>query len=46
VTALLAIAGITAGLVAALALMLPCSACEKRRERLRAALARWRRTSN
>lgn len=35
-----------AAAVAALALALPCAACERRRERLRAALHEWQRCQN
>lgn len=42
-TIIAVIAGITAAFIA-LVLILPCKACQRRRERLAAALAYWRQT--
>jgi hypothetical protein len=36
--------GFVVAIIVGLAFVLPCPACEKRRERMRAALARWRET--
>jgi len=41
-TALLVAAGIGVFFIVGLALLLPCPACKKRRERMREAYARWR----
>lgn len=41
-TALLVSSAIGVALIAGLALLLPCPACRKRRERMQAAYARWR----
>jgi hypothetical protein len=42
--ALLAVSGIGVAIIVGLAMLLPCKACQARRERMRAALARWRET--
>jgi len=42
--ALLIISAVGVALIAGLALILPCEACRLRRERMRAAYARWRDT--
>lgn len=42
--ALLTISAVGVALIIGLAMVLPCEACRLRRERLRAAYARWRDT--
>jgi hypothetical protein len=44
VTALLLTSGIGVAVILGLAWLLPCPACRKRRERMRAAYARWQET--
>jgi hypothetical protein len=42
VTALLVASAIGVGAIIGAAMILPCPACQRRRERLRAAVAAWR----
>jgi hypothetical protein len=42
--ALLTASAIGVAIIASLAMLLPCKACQARRERMRAAYARWRET--
>jgi hypothetical protein len=44
--ALLTVSAISVGIILGLAMILPCKACQARRERLRAAYARWRETNS